>query len=200
MPEVGDIIRQRMISEVDSVAISNSFYYIVKDATLGSTLAALATAIHADWWSRLADVMSQDAVTTCSVWENLNGNDTTFAIFQTIAGNVLANNLPAQQAVVVARKSIRSDGRKMNSLNKFSGVAETLQRGGHMLEYETAFGLENWLTSDQIYTGTVIRNVARLQDPLVPENKEFQEVELATGNPHIVTVPSRQPILCRAAP
>lgn len=194
MPEQGDIIRQTMISEVDAVRISNSYYYVVKDNTLATTVEALAVAIHADWWSRLEDVMSEDAATTCSVWENLNGNDPTFASFQTINGAVLANNLPAESALAVAKKAVTNTGKIANAVNKLSGVAETLQRGGHLTNYEIALGAENWLTEDQTYGPTVIRNVIQ---SIIAEVKQYNEVELASTNPHIVSVASRQPVLCR---
>jgi len=195
MLNVGDIIRHRMVSEVDDVAISNSYYYIVKDSTLATTVQDLARQIHADWWGRMADFMSQNSSTTCAVWENLTGTGFTFAEFQTIPGNVLEDNLPAESAIPVAKKAVRSSGRIVNAVNKISGLAETLQRGGHLIDYEIALGLESWLTSDQSYGPTVIRNIIRSKLGEVFENNE---VVLATTNPHLVSVPSRQPVLCRS--
>ncbi len=195
MPEVGDVIRHTMIMEVDSVAISNSYYYLVKDNTVATTVEQLIRDIHADWWSRMADVMSQNSATTCSIWENLNGNDPTQAVFQTIIGNVLEDNLPAENAIAVAKKTVRADGQIANAVNKISGLAETLQVGGHLIDYEIGLGLETWLIVDQTYDDFVLHNVIRsfiLGEPTV------QEVQLVTTNPHIIKVPSRQPVLCRS--
>lgn len=195
MPENGDIIRHRMIMEVDSVAITNIYYYVVKDSELAGTLPDLVEAIHADWWGRLADKMSIGASTTCSIWENLDGNDPTFAVFQTILGNSLEDNLPAEKAVAIAKKTVDNLSQIVNAVNKLSGIDETLQKGGHLLDYEIALGLETWLTTDIAYGPTVIRNVIRSKRAGVFQTNE---VVAATTNPHIVTVPSRQPILCRA--
>jgi hypothetical protein len=182
--------------EVDSVAITNMYYYIVKDNELATTLAELVEAVHADWWSRVADLMSIGAATTCSIWENLNGNDPTFAVFQTIIGNSLTDNLPVEKAIIVSKKAVNAQSKIVNSINKLSGLAEDLQKGGHLLDYEIALGLETWLTEDQSYGPTVIKNVIRSKDG---EGFQINEVVAATTNPHIVSVPSRQPVLCRSA-
>lgn len=196
MPENGDIIRHRMITEVDSVAVSNSYYYIVKDNTLGSTLDSLVGDVHTEWWTRLKQFMSQDVATTCSIWENLMGNDPTFAKFITIAGAVVANNLPAQACVAIAKKAVRSPSKIAVGVNKMSGVAETLVKGGHLIEYETCLGLEGWLTTDQSYGPTVLKCVQRT---VIDKVAQYNEVLTATTNGHILQCPSRTPVLCRSA-
>lgn len=194
--EIGDIIHHRMIMEVDSVAISNSYHYIVKDNTLGSTLDALVGAVHTEWWTQLKDVISDQAATTCSIWANLMGNDPTFAKFQTIAGAVVADNIPAQHAIAIAKKAIKTPSKIANGVNKISGLAETLQNGGHLINYEIGLGLESWLTLDQAYGPTVLKCVLQSFVAGVPQ---YNEVLLASTNPHIITVPSREPVLCRAS-
>lgn len=191
--EVGDIIRHRMFMEVDSVQIVNGWYYRVIDNTLAGTLIQLIEAVHADWWSRLADHMSNQATTTCSIWENLDGNDPTVARFVTIAGNVLQDNLPVQSAVPIAKKAVRSDGKIAVGINKMSGVAETLQKGGHLDDYEICLGLESWLTADFAVGSTVLRNVQR---SVIATVAEYNDVELASTSPHIIQVPTREPTLC----
>lgn len=193
--EINDIIRHRMIVEVDNVQISNSYYYIIKDNTIGTTLDALVGLIQADWWGLLAPFMSQNAATTCSIWENLMGNDATFAKFVTIAGSVLEDNIPAQHAIAIAKKAVTVGGKIANAVNKISGLAETLQDGGHLINYEIGLGLEGWLTTDQVYDDTILRNVVQSK---VGPAFEYNECVLATTNPHIVTVPSRTSILCRS--
>jgi hypothetical protein len=77
-----------------------------------------------------------------------------------------------------------------------SGVAETLVKGGHMIEYETCLGLEGWLTTDQSYGPTILKCVQRT---VIAKVAQYNEVLTATTNGHILTEPSREPVLCRAA-
>jgi hypothetical protein len=152
--------------------------------------------IHTEWWTRLKQFISDQAATTCSIWENLMQNDPTFAKFQTIVGAVVADNLPAQEAVAIAKKAMKSGPKIVNGINKISGVAETLVDGGHLDVYETCLGLEDWLTADQPYGPTVMKCVLPSK---IGEVFEYNEVQLASTNPHTIQVPSRQPVLCRAS-
>ncbi len=193
--ELGDIIKQTMIMEVDGVVISNTFYYVIKDETLTGTINDLAKQIHADWWSRLVLAMSDAVATTCSIWENLNGNDPTFAEFVTLAGSHLDNNMPADNVVLVTRKAIGPSSIVHGTI-ALSGFAETLHPGGHTLDYETAAGLVSWLTTDQVYNTTIIRNVQPHQ--LTPSAQIFPEVISAEENAHIKKRPGRRSSLCRS--
>jgi len=194
--ETGDIIKQTMISEVDGVVISNTFYYVVKDATLTGTINDLAKQIHADWWSRLVLAMSDAVATTCTIWENLNGNDPTFAEFVTLAGAHLVDNMPADNVVLVTRKAVGPSGIVHGTI-ALSGFAEVLHPDGHTLDYETAAGLISWLTEDQVYNTTVIRNVQ--PHALLPSGFQYPEVTHAEENAHIKKRPRRRSRLCKSA-
>lgn len=193
--ELGDIIKQTMISEVDGVVISNTFYYVIKDNSLTTTINDLAKQIHADWWSRLVLAMSDAVATTCTIWENLNGNDPTFAEFVTLAGAHIDDNMPADNVVLVTRKAIGPSGIVHGTI-ALSGFAETLHPGGHSIDYENAAGLISWLTTDQVYGLSVIRNVQPHQ--LTPSQQIFPEVIAAEENAHIKKRPRRRSQLCKS--
>jgi hypothetical protein len=191
--EVNDIIRLKTIMEVDSAAISNEWYILIKDNTLATTITDLLQNLHVDWWDRLKGVISDQVSSTCIIWENLMNNDPTFAFFQTLAGVVVADNLPGESAVAITKKAIKTGGLVSTGTLKISGLAETLQDGGHMLEYGGALGLSSWLTADVTVGDTVFRSVQRGN---VDAAVEFNEITTVRTNPHLVDVPSRKSILC----
>lgn len=191
--EVNDIIRHSMIMEVDASAIRNDWYYIIKDNTLATNLTDLVTNIHADWWDRLKAVISDQVSTTCSIWQNLMGNDPTFAVFQTIAGTVIGDNLPGESAVALTKKAVKTGGIISTGTIKISGLAESLQAGGHLNDYEIGLGLKSWLVSDVVVGSTIFKNV---QQAKVAGVLEYNEVTSVSTNPHLVDVPSRRSLLC----
>jgi hypothetical protein len=193
--EINDIIKQTMLMEVDGVAVSNSFFYTIKDNTLATTVEALALDIHNDWWDKLKDSMSTLVATVCSVWENLNGNDPTFAIFNTVIGLNLGANLPADNIVVVTRKAMRSDDKVATGSIQLSGISTFLQDDGHLTDYEIGLGLENWMKTDQAYGPTLIRNV---QPSRILGVNEYNEVQVAQTNPHIKKRLGRRSFLCKS--
>jgi hypothetical protein len=127
------------------------------------------------------------------MWENLMGNDPTFAVFQTIAGAVVQDNLPSESAVAITKKAIKTGDLVSTGTLKISGIAETLQQGGHLTEYTGALGLQSWLTADVTVGSTVFRSVQRAN---VDAAVEYNEVTTVRTNPHIVDVPSRRSVLC----
>lgn len=189
-----DIIKQTMITEVDGVVISNTFRYIVKDADLATTILDLALAVHADWWDQLADICSDAVKTTCSIWENVMGNDPTFAAFQTIAGDVIGGDFFApDQAVPLTCKAVATDGEIHTGTLKISGLIPGIMTNGHLDDYEEGLLLEGWLTSDRTYGPTVLRSV---QLATVLSEKTYPEVQVVQTQPHVVKVPSRVSKLC----
>lgn len=191
--EVNDIIRLRTLMEVDSAAITNKWYILIKDNTLLTTLTDLLQNLHVDWWDRIKAKMSDQVNTTCIIWENLNQNDPTFAFFQTLPGTVIADNMPGESAVAITKKAIKTGGLVSTGTLKISGLAETLQDGGHMLEYSGALGLKSWLIADVTVGSTVFRSVQRAN---VDAAVEFNEITTVRTNPHMVDVPSRRSVLC----
>ncbi len=191
--EVNDIIRLKTLMEVDSTAISNEWYIKILDNTLATTITALLQNLHIDWWDRIKGVMSDQVSSTCIIWENLMNNDPTFAFFQTLAGTVIADNLPSESAVAITKKAISSDTKVSTGTLKISGLAETLQDGGHLLEYGGALGLKSWLIADVTVGSTVFRSVQRAK---IQSFTEYNEVTTVRTNPHIVDVPSRKSVLC----
>lgn len=193
--EINDIIRQKMVMEVDGVVVTNTFYYLIKDNTLATTVGALAVQIHADWWDRIKGVMSVAAATVCSTWENLMGNGPSFAAFQTIIGVVVTDNMSPDNTVIVTRKAVRSDAKIATGSLQISGVTLLNQNDGHMNDYEIALGMESWLTTDQIYGPTVIRN---MQPSTVATVKEYNEVVVAQTNGHVKKKLARRSYLCKS--
>lgn len=191
---VNDIIKQTMITEVDGVAISTGFRYICKDDALATTIQDLAVAIHADWWSQIAPITSDQVSTTCSIWENLMGNDPTFASFATIAGDIVAGPFfPPDQAIPLTLKSVRTDGKIVTGTLKISGMDPGLMLNGHLIDYDLGLLLEGWLTADRTYGPTVMRSV---QLATVFSEKTYPEVMVVQTNPHVVKVPRRRSRLC----
>lgn len=193
--DVNDIIKHTMLSEVDGVAVSNGFYYIIKDNTLATTLDALAAQIHADWWDRIKDKMSFLTATVCSTWENLMGTDASFAVFQTIVGTHVGGNMPADNIILVTRKTITSSSRVSTGSLQMSGVANALVKDGHLIDYEIGLGMESWLITDQTYGPTIIRNV---QPYKIGEDRFFDEVTVAQTNPHVRKRSGRRSFLCKS--
>lgn len=191
---VGDIIRQTMIMEVDGVVISNSFHYVVKVEDLATTIQDLAEAVHADWWSNLAAIIPTTVNTTCSIWRNLNGNDPTFAAFQTIAGDVVMSDFfPPETAIALTSKAIGDDGLIKTGTHKISGLITGLHTDGHLDDYEEGLFLETWLTTDRTYGPSILRSV---QLATILGEETFPEITVVQTNPHLVKVPSRQSRLC----
>ncbi len=191
--EVNDIIRLKSLMEVDGSSISNEWYIRILDNTLATNLTDLLQNLHIDWWDRLKLVMSDQVNSTCMIWENLMNNDPTFGFFQTLAGVVVADNLPAESAVAITKKAIKTGGLVSTGTLKISGLAETLQDGGHLGEYGGALGLLSWLTADVTVGSTVFRSVQRGN---VDAAVEYNDVTTVRTNPHTVDVPSRKSILC----
>jgi hypothetical protein len=195
MLQVNDIIRQTMITEVDGVAISNTFHYIVKENDLATTVHALALAVHADWWDQIDDIISSFVATTCSIWSNLSGHGTTFPAFQTIVGGVLDSDyFPPETAVALTSKAIGADGLIKHGTHKMSGFISGLHTDGHIDDYEEGLLLKTWLTTDRVYGPTILRSV---QPAVIAEVQTFAEVIVVQTNPHLKKIPSRRSTLCR---
>jgi hypothetical protein len=194
--EVNDIIRLITLMEVDATAIKNEWYIKIKDNTLATTITDLLENIHIDWWDRLKAKISDQVNTTCIIWENLMGNDPTFPFFATLPGLVIQDNLPSESAVVLTKKAIKTGDLVSTGSLRISGLAETLQQGGHLTEYSGALGLKSWLTADVTVGSTVFRAVQRAN---VDAAVEYNEITTVRTNPHIVDVPSRRSTLCAQA-
>jgi hypothetical protein len=193
--EVGDIIKQTMITEVDGVVVSNTFHYVCKENDLATTIQDLAVAVHADWWDQIDDIISDFVATTCSIWENLNGNDPTFASFVTIAGAVIASDyFPPETAVALTMKAIGDDGLIKTGTVRMTGFISGLHTDGHLDDYEEGLLLKTWLTTDRTYGPTILRSV---QKATILGEETFPEISVVQTNPHLVKVPSRRSRLCR---
>lgn len=144
---VGDKISVNLITEQAGVAMVNTLYYDVVDATLATTLEAALLEIATAFNTALGTARSSSAVLTCATWTNLNGNDPFTQTFFNLPGAGSAAALPTESSVRVRRYA--TPGARVNvGAIYVAGVVESLVQRGRLVADGTLGTIASFLENN----------------------------------------------------
>lgn len=202
MPDIGDKVRIKMITEMQGVQMATALYFEVTDLTGGPTIQEILFDTASEWHIAWRSFCSDQFKITCAIWKNYtNPIEPDIPLFVNLAGlEVVDGPHPASTVVWVSRYGVHAtSGKLVRSRVALSGLTKNKSIRGRVLDDMEVATVESFFRNDfiSVASGFTLKNQVRYRLDVGPP-KTFTQSDLtqAQMQGEFTKLQSRQTNLC----